>query len=71
MERLLSGPWPFLAYTADGGNIRNRVYLVNERLEVVTLGDKSPKNKEKKKKKADKKVIAPISSSISLANKPK
>jgi len=28
------------------------------------MGDKSPKNKEKKKKKADKKPIAPISSSV-------
>jgi len=31
-------------------------------LEVITLGDKSPKNKEKKKKKAEKKA-APIASS--------
>ena len=35
------------------------------------MGDKSPKNKEKKKKKADKKAIAPISSSIETAIKPK
>lgn len=28
------------------------------------MGDKSPKNKEKKKKKADKKVVAPIASSV-------
>ncbi len=35
------------------------------------MGDKSPKNKEKKKKKAEKKVIAPISSSLDSANKPK
>jgi hypothetical protein len=35
------------------------------------MGDKSPKNKEKKKKKAEKKAIAPMSSSIELANKPK
>jgi hypothetical protein len=34
------------------------------------MGDKSPKNKEKKKKKAQKKVTAPISS-IVPANKPK
>jgi hypothetical protein len=40
-------------------------------LEVVTVGDKSPKNKEKKKKKAEKKPVAPISSSIVTANKPK
>jgi hypothetical protein len=37
------------------------------------MGDKSPKNKEKKKKKkiADKKAIAPISSAIEPANEPK
>ena len=35
------------------------------------MGDKSPKNKEKKKKKADKKVIAPTASPISVVNKPK
>jgi len=29
----------------------------------VTMGDKSPKNKEKKKKKADTKVTNPIASS--------
>ena len=29
----------------------------NKRWEVVTMGDKSPRNKEKKKKKADKKVV--------------
>jgi len=40
-------------------------------LEVSTLGDKSPKNKEKKKKKAEKKTIAPIPFSIDPANKPK
>jgi len=34
------------------------------------MGDKSPKNKEKKKKKAEKKVTAPIVS-ILTANKPK
>ena len=28
------------------------------------MGDKSPKDKEKKKKKADKKVVAPKASSI-------
>jgi hypothetical protein len=27
LECLLSGPRPFLAYTADGGNIRKKVYL--------------------------------------------
>jgi len=42
-----------------------------KRLEVITLGDKSPKNKEKKKKKAEKKVIAPISSSSEPAYKSK
>lgn len=31
------------------------------------MGDKSPKNREKKKKKADKKIIAPISSPIITA----
>lgn len=35
------------------------------------MGDKSPRNREKKKKKADKKVIVPIASSIVPANKPK
>lgn len=35
------------------------------------MGDKSPKNKEKKKKKAEKKAITPISSSIETVNKPK
>jgi len=35
------------------------------------MGDKSPKNKEKKKKKADKKVIAPVSSSTVPAYKAK
>lgn len=36
------------------------------------MGDKSPKNKEKKKKKADKKVSAPIiTSSVEPDNKPK
>ena len=40
-------------------------------MEVVTMGDKSPKNKEKKKKKAEKKTITPISSSIEPVNKPK
>jgi hypothetical protein len=34
------------------------------------MGDKSPKNKEKKKKKAEKKVTAPIAS-IVTAKKPK
>lgn len=34
------------------------------------MGDKSPRNKEKKKKKAEKKVVAPIAS-IVPANKPK
>lgn len=33
------------------------------------MGDKSPKNREKKKKKADKKPIAPISSSITGTEK--
>jgi len=42
-------------------------------MEVVTMGDKSPKNKnkKKKKKKAEKKTITPMSSSIEPANKPK
>jgi hypothetical protein len=31
---------------------------------VKAMGDKSPKNKEKKKKKADKKVAPPIASSV-------
>jgi hypothetical protein len=31
------------------------------------MGDKSPKNKEKKKKKADKKVIAPIASIVTTS----
>lgn len=37
------------------------------------MGDKSPKNKEKMKKKADKKVktISPISSLIEATNKSK
>jgi len=35
---------------------------------MFDMGDKSPKNKEKKKKKADKKV-APIVSSTILSNK--
>jgi hypothetical protein len=37
------------------------------------MGDKSPKNKEKKKKKADKKnkIIAPTSSVIDSGNKSK
>jgi hypothetical protein len=35
------------------------------------MGDKSPRNKEKKKKKADKKVIVPMSSSIEQVKKPK
>jgi len=39
------------------------------------MGDKSPRNKEKKKKKAEKKAekkaIAPISSLVEPANKPK
>jgi len=35
------------------------------------MGDKSPKDKEKKKKKAEKKSITPISSSIPSANKSK
>jgi len=35
------------------------------------MGDKSPKNKEKKKKKAEKKPIAPISFTIEPTNKPK
>ncbi len=35
------------------------------------MGDKSPKNREKKKKMAEKKAIAPISSSIEPADKPK
>jgi hypothetical protein len=34
------------------------------------MGDKSPKDKEKKKKKADKKVTTPIAS-IVTSNKPK
>jgi len=33
------------------------------------MGDKSPKNREKKKKKADKKPVAPISSSVDQAKK--
>ena len=40
-----------------------------EWLEVVTMGDKSPKNKEKKKKKADKKVTSPIASSAATVTK--
>lgn len=40
------------------------------RLEVINLGDKSPKKREQKKKKAEKKVIMPISS-LPTANKPK
>jgi hypothetical protein len=39
------------------------------KLEVFTMGDKSPKNREKKKKKADKKA-SPVSS-ITPENKPK
>ncbi len=35
------------------------------------MGDKSIRNKEKKKIKTDKKVIVPLSSSIVPANKPK
>jgi len=38
-------------------------------LEVITLGDKSPKNKEKKKKKKAEKKAIPISSSKVPANK--
>jgi hypothetical protein len=34
------------------------------------MGDKNPKKREKKKKKADKKIIAPISP-LPLVNKPK
>jgi hypothetical protein len=34
------------------------------------MGDKSPKNREKKKKKADKKPVAPISSSVDPVKKP-
>jgi hypothetical protein len=33
------------------------------------MGDKSPKNREKKKKKADKKPVAPISSSVDQVKK--
>ena len=33
------------------------------------MGDKSPKNKEKKKKKADKKVTNPIASSAATVTK--
>lgn len=40
------------------------------RLEAFDMGDKSPKNREKKKKKAEKKIIVPISP-LSLANSPK
>jgi len=40
-------------------------------LEVVAMGDKSPKKKELKKKKAEKKPVAPISSSIDPAKKTK
>ena len=40
------------------------------RLEVLNMGDKSPKKREVKKKKAEKKVIVPASS-IPSANKPK
>jgi hypothetical protein len=36
----------------------------------MEMGDKSPRNKEKKKKKAEKKVIAPAST-IVTATKPK
>jgi hypothetical protein len=35
------------------------------------MGDKSPKNREKKKKKAEKKVVAPVSSPIEPENKTK
>ncbi len=35
------------------------------------MGDKSPRNKEKKKKKADKKVVAPVVSSMAPVTKPK
>jgi len=47
-----------------------REYTYSVGLEVVTLGDKSPKNKEKKKKKAEKKPT-PVSSSVDSANKSK
>jgi hypothetical protein len=40
------------------------------RLEVFDMGDKSPKKREVKKKKAEKKAIAPISSLVP-AKKPK
>ena len=44
----------------------------SRRLEVITMGDKSPRDKEKKKKKAEKKT-APIAvaSPIAAAVKPK
>ena len=35
------------------------------------MGDKSPRNKEKKKKKADKKIIVPATSPVAEATKPK
>ena len=43
---------------------------VNMRLEVFDMGDKSPRKREKKKPKADKKIAAPIASLVS-ENKPK
>jgi len=41
------------------------------RLEVVEMGDKSPKNKEKKKKKAENKTMTPLTSSVESIIKPK
>jgi len=35
------------------------------------LGDKSPRKKEQKKKKADKKVVAPINTVVNPVNKAK
>jgi hypothetical protein len=37
----------------------------------MEMGDKSPRNKEKKKKKTEKKVVAPVESTIVSATKPK
>jgi len=36
---------------------------------VFNMGDKNPKNREKKKKKAEKKIIVPITP-LPLASKP-
>lgn len=54
-----------------GNNVlRIGVGSKNMKLEAFDMGDKSPKNREKKKKKAEKKIVVPIST-LSLANSSK